>query len=140
MTTKQRDLNVAVLEALGINWKDQDIISVKVELAGPAHVPTATITRALFQSLPCTRRFKWSGETVVTTSKLLSAEPRRFDLEAMCEAAKQEIKKTIEKAYLRETQAVRSAFASAAFHLCFDGSREILDQWLRRATGKGSSS
>lgn len=104
--------NTAVLDALGIDWKDQQIQSVRIDLNGP-NIPTATITRLMASPLPGTHRINWGPETVISQKQMVSAEPISFDIDAACDAARAAVAETIERATRRAHKDIRETFLDA---------------------------
>ncbi len=101
MTTNPIALNTHVLDALGIEWKGQNIAHVSVDLKGHDTVPTATITRYLSRQTLATHRFTWV---------LTSAEPIGFDIDAACEAARQVVRRTVHDAFDRAVTDLATGF------------------------------
>lgn len=96
--------STAILDALGIEWKGQNITHAVIELKGPDEFPTATITRLVLGTTPNTRKFNWV---------LTSTDPIRFDIEAACDAARAAVAATIERSTRRAHNEIREAFLDA---------------------------
>lgn len=101
MSTNPIALNTHVLDALGIEWKGQNIAHVSVDLKGPDTYPIATITRYLSRQTLATHRSTWV---------LTSAEPIGFDIDAACEAARRVVRRTVDNAFNQAVTDIAAGF------------------------------
>lgn len=105
-------INIAVMDAMGIDYKNQNIVSIKIELQTDK-LPQLTIERVLL-SVP-EPRYTFETREIHGMRPLDKDAP--FDLDAMCKAATRRVGIAINKLTAKTKRDVQKDFFAARARL-----------------------